>query len=155
MVFSSTLFSDVSSRKFCLKSKGSQRKFHQSECKVNFVKKEISLLIISQMELWTITVKILDSEFYSFIIKPQYTSAILRAGQIYFTRPIYRVRNFICASDRTGKKKTGAQNQTQCRPLIEKQLETTTFVLCYLNRTCSLHFYCNFIKSFCKEVHAV
>ena len=51
--------------------------------------------------------------------------------------------------------RSGAQNHIQCARLIEKQLEPTIFVLCYLNRTCSFHFYCNFIKYFCNEAFAV
>ena len=38
-----------------------------------------------------------------------------------------------------------------CTRLIEKQLDTIRFVVCYLNRTCSFHFYCNSIESFCIE----
>ena len=45
--------------------------------------------------------------------------------------------------------KMHAQNQSQCARLIENQLETIIFVLCYLNRACSFHFYCNSIKNFC------
>ena len=63
------------------------------------------------------------------------------------TRPIFRVRNFICPPDRARKEK-GAQNQTQCAHLIEKQLEITIFVLYYLNRDCSFHFYCKFHQNF-------
>ena len=36
--------------------------------------------------------------------------------------------------------KMGAQNQSQCARLIEKQLEIVIFVLCYLNSACSFHF---------------
>ena len=43
------------------------------------------------------------------------------------TRPIFR-------------KKQGAQNQSRCARLIEKQLETIIFILCYLNSASSLHF---------------
>ena len=38
------------------------------------------------------------------------------------------------------RRKTDAQNQSQCACLIEKDLEMFIFVLCYLNKTCSLHF---------------
>ena len=66
------------------------------------------------------------------------------------TRPIFRAHNFICAPDRARKKKKkGSQNQTQCARLIDKQLETSIFVLYYLDEACNFHFYCNFIKSFC------
>ena len=42
---------------------------------------------------------------------------------------------------RSGKqKKNGAQNQSQCACLIEKQLETVIFVLYSLNSACSFHF---------------
>ena len=51
--------------------------------------------------------------------------------------------------------RSGAQNQTYCRRQIEKQLETTIFVLCYLNRASSFHFYCYFIKMFCNNAFAV
>ena len=51
--------------------------------------------------------------------------------QITSTRPIFRTRNLICAPDRARKKKDEG-NQSQCAPLIEKQLETIIFVLCYL-----------------------
>ena len=38
--------------------------------------------------------------------------------------------------------------------LIKKQLETLIFLICYLNRTDSFHFYCNLTKSFCNEAFA-
>ena len=65
----------------------------------------------------------------------------------------------IYAPDRTQikkkKKKKGAQKQTQCPRLIEKQLETTFFVLYYINRACSFHCHCFFIRSLCNEAFAV
>ena len=67
----------------------------------------------------------------------------LRAGQIYFYAP-----------DRA-RKKTGVHHQTQCAALTEKQLETTIFVLYYLNSACSINFYGNFIKRFCNEAFAL
>ena len=83
--------------------------------------------------------------FYEYfdIINPfqGWTNLSLRA--ILFPRPIGHAR------------KTGAQNQSQCARLIEKQLETIIFVLCYLNRTCSFRFYCNSIKKFCNGAFAV
>lgn len=54
----------------------------------------------------------------------------------------------------TSKSKTGARKQTQCANLIAKQLETVIFVLCYLNRGWSFHFYGSFIKRFCNEAFA-
>ena len=59
------------------------------------------------------------------------------------TRPIFRARKFTCTPDRA-RKKTGAQNQTQCARLIKKNLETFIFVFCYLNRTCCFYFYLSF-----------
>ena len=53
------------------------------------------------------------------------------------------------------QRKTDAQNQSQCVRLIKKQLETIVFVLCYLNRACRFHFYCNSIKNFCNGAFAV
>ena len=70
------------------------------------------------------------------------------------TRPSFWARNYICAPDRA-RKKNGTQNQSQCARLIDKQLETTIFVLCYLNRACSFPFYCNSIKSFYNEAFEV
>ena len=74
-------------------------------------------------------------------------SVTIKSGLHKFisTRQIFWARNFICSPDcarkknkkqkqNQTKKKTGAQNQTQCVNLIEKQLETIIFVLRYLNR---------------------
>ena len=93
-------------------------------------------------------VKFWKTAFKKFeVIRQGWTNLLLRARffgcAILFARPIVHA------------KKTGAQNQTQCPRLIEKQLETTIFVLYYLDRACSFHFYCNFIKSFCIEAFAV
>ena len=47
------------------------------------------------------------------------------------------------------------KNQSQCACLIEKKLKTIIFILCYLNRACSFHFYCNSINKFCIETFGV
>ena len=66
-------------------------------------------------------------------------------------RPTFRARNFTCA--RLGMQKMGGQNQG-VHP-IEAQLKTLLFVLYSLNRTCSFHFKCDSIKSFCNEAFVV
>ena len=66
-------------------------------------------------------------------------SFIFRAGQIYLYAHDF----------------SGAQNESQLARLIEKQLETIIFVLCYLNRTCSFHLCCNSIKHFWNWTFAV
>ena len=48
-----------------------------------------------------------------------------RAGQIYFYAPNFSDAQFYLLS------RSGAQNQTHCAHLIEKQLEKIIFVLCY------------------------
>ena len=56
-----------------------------------------------------------------------------------------------CSSDEV--EKMGGQNQS-VRP-IETRLETLFFVPYHLNRTCSFHFKCVSIKSFCIEAFEV
>ena len=65
-------------------------------------------------------------------------------------QPIFRT----CAPGRA-RKKIGAQNQSQCACLVEKQLEAFIFILCYLNRACGFCFYRNSIKSFCNKAFAL
>ena len=74
--------------------------------------------------------------------------------QFNSTHTIFRAHNFICTPAQV-RKKTGAQNQSQHARLIGKKLETVIFVLCYLNRACSFHFQCNFIKNFYNEAFAM
>ena len=88
------------------------------------------MLVEEQLQWWRSTV---------FIVKFEY----IKTGQIYFY-----------ALDQA-RKKTGAQNQSRCAHLIEKQLEAFIFILCKLNRTCSFNLYCNSIKRFCNEVCVV
>ena len=85
---------------------------------------------------------------------------IFKKTYIFFKVPLQGWTNlFLCALFFGGilfgrpivPAKKRRQNQTQCGRLIEKQLEITNFVLCYLNCACRYHFYCNFIKSFCNE----
>ena len=77
-----------------------------------------------------------------------------RSGQIYFYAPDFSGAQFYVRARSGAKNKTVAQNQSQCRRLIEKRLETFIFGLFYLNRTCRFHSYCDFIKRFCNEVFA-
>ena len=65
----------------------------------------------------------------------------LSRGQTFWAR------YFTCAV------KMGGQSQS-VRP-IETQLETLLFVPYHLNRTCSFHFKCVSIKSFCNEAFTV
>ena len=55
----------------------------------------------------------------------------VRAGQNYFYVPNFSDTQFdLCPRSGTQKKDEG--NQSQCAPLIKKQLETIIFFLCYL-----------------------
>ena len=69
---------------------------------------------------------------------------LLGLDKLTFTHPIFRA-----------PKKAGAQNQSNCASLIEKQMETFIFALCYLNRISSFHFHCSPIKCFCNETFAM
>ena len=66
------------------------------------------------------------------------------------TCPIFWACDFICAPDRTRKKKTksGRTKSNSMGMSDRKKLETIIFVLCDLHRACSFHFYCNSIKKF-------
>ena len=79
--------------------------------------------------------------------KSGWTNLLLRAlffgRTILFARPIGYV-----------KKNRRAKSRLMCKSNWE-QLETTIFVLYYLNRAYSFHFYYNFIKSFCNEAFAM
>ena len=75
-----------------------------------------------------------------------FKSDIYRAGQNLHSK-IYFYTPDICALD------WAMWNQHAC--LIEKQLESINFVICYINRACSFHFCCNSIKSSWYETGAM
>ena len=75
-----------------------------------------------------------------------FKSDIYRAGQNLHSK-IYFYAPHICAPDWA--------MWNQYARLIEKQLESINFVICYINRACSFHFCCNSIKSSWYETGAM
>ena len=123
----------------------------------NLVQGKINLVMISMNEIF-LFLACYSQSLNFFVRKSRQRSSEDKIGTSFFKSDIYRAgQNLyskmyfytpdICAPDWA--------MWSQYARLIEKQLESINFVICYVNRACSFHLCCNSIKSSWYETVAI